>query len=314
MSDQDLPCADLYARPAEIDEGTYLRIRQIRPVERAASPIIDHNIELTETALTVRPWYRGETRVEPGSYMSILLDPGRNNAVCFLDAFAQTVKEFPPGAFPGHCRAVRELEFTSAHLINALSSLMDAAVFALSLRHLGALFAAFSDPANRTLSAHDLRQRIDSRLGQLVDSFRAISREFVMREREILFRSLPSEPPLAEKADEILAVATETRQIARETQKVTERIDAREVKRGKRRQDVEMQDRCFGLWESGRAKECVRSAANGKVSYEAVFNYYRRELEAMGVTSSAQFTRALTNRAKRLSRVKSLAAREMANA
>ena len=45
----------------------------------------------------------------------------------------------------------------------------------------------------------------------------------------------------------------------------------------------------------------------------AVFNYYRRELEAIGVTTSAQFSRALTNRAKRLSRAKSLAAHEMAN-
>ena len=60
MSEQILNCADLYSRPAEIDEGSYLRIRQIRPVERAAAPIVDHNIQLTETAREVRPWYRGE--------------------------------------------------------------------------------------------------------------------------------------------------------------------------------------------------------------------------------------------------------------
>ena len=74
MSDQNLPSGDLFARPTGIDDGAYLRIRQIRPVERAAAPIVDHNIQLTETANEVRPWYRGETRLEPSAYMSILLD------------------------------------------------------------------------------------------------------------------------------------------------------------------------------------------------------------------------------------------------
>ena len=61
MSDQIPTGADLFARPTEIDEGSYLRIRQIRPVERAAAPIVDHNIVLIETALALRPWYRGES-------------------------------------------------------------------------------------------------------------------------------------------------------------------------------------------------------------------------------------------------------------
>jgi hypothetical protein len=36
--------------------GVILRIRQIRPVERAAAPLIDHNIELIQAALSVRDW------------------------------------------------------------------------------------------------------------------------------------------------------------------------------------------------------------------------------------------------------------------
>ena len=97
MPEQSLTGGDLYCRPTEIDDGAYLRIRQVRPVERAASPIIDHNIELTETALAARPWYRGETRLEPSAYMSIQLDPGKNKAVGLLAEFAETVKAFPPG-------------------------------------------------------------------------------------------------------------------------------------------------------------------------------------------------------------------------
>ena len=34
----------------------------------------DVDDRLTETARELRPWYRGETRLEPSTYMSILLD------------------------------------------------------------------------------------------------------------------------------------------------------------------------------------------------------------------------------------------------
>ena len=295
MSDQNLTGGDLYSRPPEIDEGTYLRIRQIRPVERAAALIIDHNIQLTETAREVRPWYRGETRLEPSAYMSILLDPCRNSAVQFLDGFAATVKAFEPGSFPGHCHAVRELEFTTKHLINTLATLTDAAAFAHSLRCLGAFFAAISDPANVTLPKHDLVQRVDAKLEQLVDSFRAISREFGMREREIVFRAIP--PERDAKADEILAVA-------RDTNAVVKRIDARDVKRGKRQREIDRQEKCFGYWEIGRQKKVIATAANGKVTYAAVFNYFKRELESAGIKSVAKFKLFINRRAKRLSKRK----------
>ena len=296
MSGQSFSGADLYSRPAEIDDGAYLRIRQIRPVERAAAPIVDHNIQLTETACEVRPWYRGETRLEPSAYMSILLDPCKNSAVSYLCAFADTVKAFAPGSFPGHCHAVRELEFTTKHLINTLATLTDAAVFAHSLRCLGAFFAAISDPANTMLPKHDLVQRIDTRLEQLVDSFRDISREFGMHEREIVFRAIPRDTDAT--ADELLAVA-------KETNAVVKRIDARDVKRGKRQAEIDKQEKCYAYWEMGRAKESVKSAAkNGKVTYANVFEYFRRELEAMGIKSAAKFTLAINRRAKRLSKSK----------
>ena len=249
-------------------------------MERAAALIIDHNIQLTETAREVRPWYRGETRLEPSAYMSILLDPCRNSAVQFLDGFAATVKAFEPGSFPGHCHAVRELEFTTKHLINTLATLTDAAAFAHSLRCLGAFFAAISDPANVTLPKHDLVQRVDAKLEQLVDSFRAISREFGMREREIVFRAIP--PERDAKADEILAVA-------RDTNAVVKRIDARDVKRGKRQREIDKQEKCWAFWETGRQKIAVKSGVNAKVSHKDVFAYFQRELKAIGVKSEGAF-------------------------
>ena len=294
MSEQNLTGADLYSRPAEIDEGSYLRIRQIRPVECAAAPIVDHNIQLVETAQSVRPWYRGETRVEPSAYMSILLDPGRNEAVRLLGAFAATVKAFAPGSFPGHCHAVRELEFTTKHLINTLATLVDAAAFAHSLKCLGAFFAAVSDPANTTLQRHDHVQRIDTKLEQLVDSFRGIAREFAMREREIVFSAIPRDTDA--KADELLAVA-------KETNAVVKRIDARDVKRGKRQREIDRQEKCYALWTAGQCKEGVIALAGKKrVSRNDVFEYYKRELKAIGVKSAAEFARSLHARTQRLSR------------
>ena len=294
MSEQNLNGAYLYSRPTEIDDGAYLRIRQIRPVERAAAPIVDHNIQLVETAQSVRPWYRGETRVEPSAYMSILLDPGRNEAVRLLGALAATVKAFAPGSFPGHCHAVRELEFTTKHLINTLATLVDAAAFAHSLKCLGAFFAAVSDPANTTLQRHDHVQRIDTKLEQLVDSFRGIAREFAMREREIVFSAIPRDTDA--KADELLAVA-------KETNAVVKRIDARDVKRGKRQREIDKQERCYALWTAGQCKEGVIALAGKKrVSRNDVFEYYKRELKAIGVKSAAEFARSLHARTQRLSR------------
>ena len=91
--------------------------------------------------------------------------------------------------------------------------------------------------------------------------------------------------------------------IAAETNKSVKRIDARDVKRGKRQREIDRQEKCYAYWEMGRAKESVKSAAkNGKVTYANVFEYFRRELEAMGIKSAAKFTLAINRRAKRLSK------------
>lgn len=289
MPEQSVTGEPVFARPTEIDDGAYLRIRQVRPVERAASPIIDHNIELTETALAARPWYRGETRLEPSAYMSIQLDPGKNKAVGFLAEFAETVKAFPPGGFPGYCHAVRELEFTTKHLIATLSTLIESTAFVNSLRCLGAFFATITDPANMALPKHDLVQRIDAKLEQLVESFRMISREFAMREREIVFRSIPQERDT--KTDEILTVV--------------KRIDARDVKRGKRQVEMDRQDKCWAIWEAGQRKDGVIAlAGRRRVSRSNVFDYYKRELKGIGVKNASDFVALLKRREKRLSRVK----------
>lgn len=302
------PGADLYARPDGIDSGSYLRIRQMRPVERAASPIIDHNIGLTEQAFQVRDWYLGKSSEPPPFYLSLLLDPVRNAMSNLLVSFAATVKEFPPGAFPGHCHPVRQLEFTTRYLINVLSGLVVSTVFAAALKQLGQFFAAISDPANSTLSRHDLALRIDAKLDLLLTTFISICRAFAQREREIVFAALPREDGVARavgdildstrsimvKADVILDTATGTR-------KIVDRIDARSVRRGKREREIEKQETCFRYWEIARTKSAVIAGSNKKVSYAAAFDYFKRELDGYGVRSAEDFTRLLQRRSKRVS-------------
>ena len=282
---------DLFVRLPEIDAGAYLRIRQMRPVERAASPIIDHNVELTELAADSEGWYRGETLVVPMEYMSLKLNPDMNNADELLAGFADTVKEFRPGSFPGHCHAVRELEFTTKYLICTLSKLVDGSqtVFVSALRHLGAFFAAISDPAGGAVSRHDFDQRIDAKLGQLLESFRGISRAFEQREHEIKFKAV-----VDAKAEETLAVA-------RDTNAVVRRIDARGARRGQRAKARELQDACYRYWEIGVVKQAVKDSINHKVGYSDVFEYFRRELAEIGVETCEEFATLLVRRQKRLS-------------
>jgi hypothetical protein len=264
----------------------------MRPVERAVSPILDHNIELTELAADSRKWYRGETLVVPREYMSLKLNPDMNDAAERLGRFTDTVKGFAPGSFPGHCHVVRELEFTTKHLICTLSGMVDGSetVFASALRHLGLLFAAISDPAGGTMQKHDFDQRIEARLGSLLESFRGISRAFEQREHEIKFGASGS------------TMAAETLALARDTNARVKRIDARGAdRRGGRKEARERQEACFRYWELGLTKEAVRNASNGRPRHEDVFDYYRRELAEIGVKTGEEFTRLLVRRQKRLS-------------
>lgn len=96
-------------------------------------------------------------------------------------------------------------------------------------------------------------------------------------------------------------VLQEVLDTVRETKGIVTRIDARDVERGKRQKEIEKQDKCYNYWELGRQKVTVKSNAKGKVTYEDVFNYYKKELESIGVLSCKDFSRLLTRRSKRLS-------------
>ena len=64
-----------------------------------------------------------------------------------------------------------------------------------------------------------------------------------MREREIVFRAIP--PERDADHDEIMSVV-------KDTNKIVKRIDARDVKRGKRQAEIDRQEKCYGYWEIGK--------------------------------------------------------------
>lgn len=224
-------------------------------------------------------------------YLSLKLNPDSNNATITLAGFLTTVKTYKPGAFPGHSHAVRQLEFTTCYLIHALSQVISQSqgVFVEALKQLGAFFAAISDPAACALSEHDFFLKLDSRMAALVDAFRGISRAFEQREHEIMFGA---EEPKVD--DEVMA-------LIHDTNVRVKRIEAHEIKRGEREKSRELQEACFWYWEIGCNKVAVKNSRNGKPRYEDVFNYYQRELAAIGVKDVGEFSKYLIRPQKRLS-------------
>ena len=313
-------------RASEIDDGAILRIRQIRPVERAASPIIDHNLELIDTAKSLRPWYVGNIQRTPRELMSELLDPRDNHACSMLTDFIGTVKRFSPGAFPGHCNAIRTLEFTTVQLIRTLSTIIDSPVFVDAIKRVAALSATLSDPANCYLSEHDLYRRFDTRLQQLIDSFCEISKAFHTAEKQrdikLVFSDVPPEPATKDdvknaaesaaksaaekvvkavkrngkKADALLTSAGETLVTVK-------RIDNRGKRNNPRQKfSVEVQEACFNYWEHGRHNSAIKENSTKKVRYEHVFNYFKKELAALGIKNAEMFRKALKLRSNRINR------------
>ncbi len=101
-------------------------------------------------------------------------------------------------------------------------------------------------------------------------------------------------PPADDRIDKLL-------DLQEETHEAVQRIDTRGKDRGKRAREIEKQERCFSLWEAGRRNPVVVQYARGKVDYEAVFNYYKREIIAIGVENLEEFVKYLRRRIKRLS-------------
>ena len=77
------------------------------------------------------------------------------------------------------------------------------------------------------------------------------------------------------------------------------------MKRGKRQAEIDRQEKCYALWMAGQGKDGVIAlAGKRRVSRNNVFEYYKRELKAVGVKGAGDFSTLLKRRERRLSRIK----------
>ena len=120
--------------------GSIERILQIRPVEKAAVPIVEHNLDLIDAVCLVRPWYLGKCAKTPDEVFSRLLDPTCNSGCQKLDTFVNAILDFQPGTFPAHGPTVRQLQFTT-RLLWELDATIESPVvksaFYCTVLHLG---------------------------------------------------------------------------------------------------------------------------------------------------------------------------------
>ena len=114
-------------------------------------------------------------------------------------------------------------------------------------------------------------------------------------------------PITFKEAEKLLAPANEklTEQVKQtsEIRKTVNRIDKRDKKRGqKRKYTPEQLNTCQHYWDLGRKNQTVKDAAKNKVTRKLVFEYYKRELSAIGIADTEMFADALTRRSKNISK------------
>ena len=172
-----------FDRPASIDDATLARIVFIRPLESVIQPIINHNMQLIEAVRRLAAWYRGKTDARDPEPLSALLNPHINEACDFLRSFVAVATRYNPGEFPAHCFKMRELEFTTRYLINALRPCLDAPVLDNALGAVAHFFFTLGSPISARLTPEDWTRRVNHRLAAMVRSFGDIAEACRVREQ-----------------------------------------------------------------------------------------------------------------------------------
>lgn len=173
-----------YTRPENIDLGSLERIRQIRPVEKVCGPIIDHNLDLIDTVRHERLWYQGKRQKTPGELLSRLLNPNLNAACQTLGALVRVILDFQAGAFPAHCSAVRQLQFTTVMLLRELNDTIESPAVKAAFNAVDDFFAVLSASGNFLVETDSYDRRVKAKLEEMLRNFGEIANAFHQRERQ----------------------------------------------------------------------------------------------------------------------------------
>jgi len=82
--------------------------------------------------------------------------------------------------------------------------------------------------------------------------------------------------------------------IVGETHKIVKRIDdrTRHSRDGRRFKHL-IQEACFHYWQLGQQNATVRFGQTGRVTYESVFSYYKRQLCDLGIHDATLFKKQI---------------------
>ena len=314
MSNEDLLKQDPLVAPADSDEQFIIRLEYEDPIRKASiwlHKLIIHRLRDVQLAA---PWYHGKTSNPPDRFVSDLFSQADGRFCRRFGYFCRMLKKYRQGDVPRPViaddhRAVRIL-------IAALSGLTDnTETLRLFTRRVQEFVSCITTREGGGLLRRDYIRRIDELAESIITISGRVSDEFLRIERirrgEISEQATKADlKPVAalasackhgtesldRKADTLLAVAGETAQTVK-------RIDRRGKKDNRRRRfTVEQQEQCFRYWELGRKNAAIKENTTGKVRYEHVFAYYRKELTALGIKDCDDFVSALTCRSKRISR------------
>lgn len=316
MSNEDLLKQDPLVAPADSDEQFITRLEYEDPIRKASiwlHKLIIHRLRDVQLAA---PWYRGETDEPPDRFVSDLFSQSDGRFCRRFNYFCRMVKKYRQGEVPRPViaddhRAVRIL-------IAALSGLTDnTETLRLFTRRVQEFVSCITTREGGGMFRSDYIRRIDELAESIITISGRVSDEFLRIERirrgEISEHATKADlKPVAalatackhgtesldRKADTLLAVAGETAQTVK-------RIDRRGKKDNRRRRfTVEQQEQCFRYWELGRKNAAIKENTTGKVRYEHVFAYYRKELKALGIKDCDDFVSALGARSDRICRTR----------
>ena len=305
-------------RPPEIDASTLKRLYFIRPLMEPCTRTTLSNLDILERTAPSTEFFRTGEGILPEDRWSDLLNMDLNDAHAVLhEIFTCMKNHYHGGESPFHFDCFRQMQFTTRTLIRYLIDVFEdrPTPFDNSLKIWDLAIVSLTKAQCDKVSDDVWYRDIDRFESAIFDSFTANCRFLKSVEynavipRPVTIADFAKLQTTAEscksrsevldrKADALLAVAGETA-------RTVKRIDRRGKKDNRRRRfTVEQQEQCFRYWELGRKNAAIKENSTGKVRYEHVFAYYRRELEALGLKDKDDFVSALGARSDRINRTK----------
>lgn len=160
MSSIDSAEEKLYSRPEELSEGSFLRLKQVLPLNQGCVPLNERLVNLVDFVKGVRMRY-----VEsPASALPRLISDELSDVRLLenFDAIINLARQFQPGAFPGHCDTFRGTCFISLYLFRILADILPKLPIIPVIKDLANLFGFLANSSNFLLSRNNYLQGLDS--------------------------------------------------------------------------------------------------------------------------------------------------------